>query len=204
MRKNAVVWRRVIAVVVALLIIPMTTGVSTSHAAATTQPYDGETIFRGILLNDGPVAKLFPEIWGSSRLAPYLKQAEDRASATEIAAAKQKIVDLLKAQDPTFFDRFGTEMRSGDHIRIQLALKESSTRLQKEVESSAAADNPNIVPTVLYVYIYVALVLALAIVLVVAIAAALDEEAATGSASNLRRDVYVDLIAQRLGPQAAK
>ena len=195
MRKNAVVWRRVIAVVVALLIIPMTTGVSTSHAAATTQPYDGETIFRGILLNDGPVAKLFPEIWGSSRLAPYLKQAEDRASATEIAAAKQ---------DPTFFDRFGTEMRSGDHIRIQLALKESSTRLQKEVESSAAADNPNIVPTVLYVYIYVALVLALAIVLVVAIAAALDEEAATGSASNLRRDVYVDLIAQRLGPQAAK
>lgn len=206
MRNNSVIWQRVLAVVMALSVITMMTDVSMSQTlqtkAAPTPKNDGVTVFRGVLLGDGPVAKLFPEIWESTLLARYLQRA-DQAPASEVAVSKQKIVDLLRAQDPTFFDRFGTAIQSGDRIKIQQALNEAGTRLQKEIQSSATAgDIPDCCGPYTYVYLYVYAVIA---VVVVAIAAVDMGTAVPGTgSSNLKSDVYVDLIAQRLASQPAK
>jgi SdpC family antimicrobial peptide len=207
MMNNSVFWKRVLAVVVALLVIPMTTGISL-QASPTSQPYDGETVFRGVLLGDGPVAKMFPEIWSSPQLAPYLERAEQQTSAKELAAAKQKIVDLVRTQDPTFFNRFGTEMQSGDHIRIQQAITEAGSRLKKEA-SAAALASPQVLPEVdidTEAYLYVAAAIAVFLIAAAAIVIVIvaDDPNPNLAASNLQRDVYVDLIAQRLVPRPAK
>jgi SdpC family antimicrobial peptide len=89
---------------------------------------DGETVFRGGLLDDGPVARLLPEIWENPVIMGYRDHADLTGQTTE---AVQLLIAALRAQAPTFFDRFGTEMQSGDHIRILRAIDEGGDRLKK-------------------------------------------------------------------------
>jgi len=180
----------------------------------TSARYDGETIFRGVLLDDGPVAKLFPEFWEKASIARYQKLAAERGSQEQAAIAKQKIIDFLRAQDPTFFSRFGIEMQSGDPIRIQQAITEAASRLQKQIRSqfaspSATSDVRPIdvdIDTVYYYYYYYYAAAAAVVVITIAAAvvAVLDAEDPNSSASSLQKDVYVGQIAQRLGPASSK
>lgn len=191
-----------------LMILTATANASPQEAASR---YDGETVFRGVLLNDGPVAKLFPEFWESAQLATYRKLAAERGSEQQAALARQKVIDMLRAQDPTFFNRFGIEMQSGDPLRIQEAITEAGSRLQKEVSSklltaSAGPDAPIDldVATKIEYYYYVAAAAVVVIVIAGALVVTLVAADPTNSNSNLLRDEYVGQIAQRLGPVAIR
>jgi SdpC family antimicrobial peptide len=169
--------------------------------ATAQQPnlrYDGETIFRGVFLDDGPVTKLFPEIWENPTVVGYRDQAVQAGSEEQAAAGQQALIAALRAQDPTFFDRFGKEMQSGDRIRIKAAMTEARNRLIKEAGNSAS---PSHSLQSAYYYKWVAVWLAVAVAVAVALVLVIEDQGQ--SMSGLQRDVMVDLVAKRLGPQAA-
>src|SRR5215475_4976320 len=58
--------------------------------------FDGETVFRGVLLGHGPVAKLLPEVWES----PHVQAATDtrNVDATAYADWLDKAADHLRTR----------------------------------------------------------------------------------------------------------
>lgn len=90
--------------------------------------YTGEEIFRGVFLGQGAVAKMFPEVWDNPAVRPYAAKLQ----TLKAKAGTDVLVALLKQKDPTFFGRFEEAMTSGDPVRIDAAMTETS-RLSKEV-----------------------------------------------------------------------
>jgi SdpC family antimicrobial peptide len=104
--------------------------------AGLTQPvahaqFSGEDVFRGVVLGDGPVAARLPELWSGyalddSRWTPAHRAAMDRA--------RQRLIDDVRAVDPTFLARFGAALQSHDPLRVQGAMEESRGVLMSAVQ----------------------------------------------------------------------
>jgi hypothetical protein len=52
------------------------------------------------------------------------------ASVDEVTVARDLLVARIAETDPTFFDRFGGDMQSGDHLRVEAAMAEASAHLR--------------------------------------------------------------------------
>ena len=84
---------------------------------------DNEALARGIFFAEGEVA---------SRITAYngLRELREEALNDEQKAALIKVQDelmgIIKANDPSFLNSFGTTLRSGDHLQIQKAVKDGS------------------------------------------------------------------------------
>jgi SdpC family antimicrobial peptide len=190
---------RGLAVLLASLILYLGCAVPATAKPQTTEPqpnlqYDGETIFRGVFLDDGPVAKLFPEIWENPTIVGYRDQALKAGSEDQAAATRQALIAALQAEDPTFFDRFGKEMQSGDRIRIKAAMTEAGSRLTKQADILVKRNSV----VGLYLYVFVAVAVAVAAIVVLALVLSPQNGQPT---SGLQQDVMVDLVAKRLGSQ---
>ncbi|GAB2926602.1 hypothetical protein GCM10027028_26410 [Streptomyces sundarbansensis] len=90
------------------------TGNTPAVSAAT--PVNGETLYEGLFFGQGPVAKAHPD----------LTLARGKTSSAESAEVADTVVDVIKAKDSTFFDRFGSEMQSGNEVRVNRILTEAS------------------------------------------------------------------------------
>jgi len=104
---------------------------SVAMAAPATRErheYSGEEIFRGVFLGQGAVAKMFPEVWDNEAVRPYVAKLQ----TPKAKAGTDVLVALLKQKNPTFFDRFKDAMESGDPVRVDGAMSETS-RLSKEI-----------------------------------------------------------------------
>jgi len=89
------------------------------NAFAANATYDGETLFRGIFFAQGPVADQFPEIWKDQQNIDFVEQMNTRQvreSATAFMAG-------MRAKDPTFFDRFASDIQSGNPVLVDDALQ---------------------------------------------------------------------------------
>jgi SdpC family antimicrobial peptide len=93
---------------------------------------DGETIFRGLVFGEGPVAEIFPEVWGRVAAEPPSWTPEQREAARVI---KRELITDIKRADPSFFERFHASMRSGQHVRIARAMDESAALFTAVVEA---------------------------------------------------------------------
>ncbi|GAA2878600.1 hypothetical protein GCM10010517_40670 [Streptosporangium fragile] len=93
------------------------------HNVLAQQSYDGETVFRGLFLGIGPVAEKFPEF--PKPPVDLLKQQEQAA---------EKYIAAIRADDPAFFDTFGTDMTSGDRVRVLAAMTSANERFAKLLE----------------------------------------------------------------------
>lgn len=186
--------------------MPMGSG-SGQASAASAGPYDGETLFRGMFLDDGPVAQLFPEVWNDSRLVRYREQVEQLLTPQQMEQQRQHLLAILNAQDPTFLARFASAMQSGDRIRIDAMMTETKGRLVSAVET--VTSSPNILPvppqisnyrilvTQLYAFGfgYVAVAVFAAVIIGPVFGA---ETNASISSPGLQQDQYTEMIAERL------
>jgi SdpC family antimicrobial peptide len=207
-------WKKQLANLLVLLMIPATTGITSAQSTASQSPMDGETIFRGLVLDDGPVAKLFPEIWQDPQVVAYVRLANQHSSKEQRAAARQKLVDLVRKQSPTFFDRFAAEMQSGDPVRVEAALGEMTNLLTKGVAPLVIPPPPdggggysyevndvdvvNYVAAVTVVAVAVAAAVAVVVAAVVVVLAVFSPAGSSDATSHLRHDQLVNLITQRL------
>jgi SdpC family antimicrobial peptide len=97
------------------------------HAA---RQWDGESLFRGLVLGDGDVAQAFPEIWAGRQVeSPTWTPAE----RLRVRQARTALVASMRRSDPQFFDRFGQALNSGDPVRIDAAMEDARAVLTRVV-----------------------------------------------------------------------
>ena len=84
----------------------------------------GKELFRGVLFGQGAVADALPEVWERAELRQM-----HTAPTTEALAAIDGIVSKLDATYPGYFDRFASDMQSGDHVQIRSTLQDALTKV---------------------------------------------------------------------------
>ncbi len=154
---------------------------------------------------DGAAAQFRAE--GKPELALRANEAAARIRETKaqtVAMYRTEALDLvaasIKDRDPTFFDRFGKELRSGNPMRVQNALSEGSKMLEtaRLADGSISNNDPSAW------WFTVGVVLAVAYVVAFNVAAAVnmtwywDTFAAAGAANSLQRDELIARLAERL------
>lgn len=99
----------------------------TIASPSVEKKYDGETIFRGIVFGQGPVARLFPEIWPEKLLEKVRKD-------DKVKTVANNIMNKMKNKEPKYFFEFERAVYSGDHLKVDTALKEGGKLLTKVIE----------------------------------------------------------------------
>ncbi|MCT9928956.1 hypothetical protein N5079_01845 [Planotetraspora sp. A-T 1434] len=94
-----------------------------AEAASAVSIYDGETIYRGLILGIGPVADLFPEF-----RRPVAEVTEEQARFAD------DVIASINAKDREFLTTFGTEMTSGDRVRIDQAFADAQEITRRVLE----------------------------------------------------------------------
>jgi SdpC family antimicrobial peptide len=116
----------------------------------------GEELFLGIFFGEGQVGQLLPEIWKGKSTSSRVLGPE---KAEQVLQAQANIVAEIHKQDPSFFQRFGLAVTSGDHFQVEAALMEAGSRLRTvsdAAQKSAFKAAPNVWvdrETVLYWYL---------------------------------------------------
>lgn len=169
---------------------------STATASPTaTARYNGETLFAGLYFGEGPVAKMFPEIWESTQVAQQVSQAQNSESWNK---TKAEAIAWVRTNDPDFFNRFEQDIQSGNHMRVGQAYKQGAQKLSAYVSSTGVDPNSPEARA------GVGLVLVLAVAVAVAVAVYAwkyyqpNMPEGSGVAQGLQEDVLVNMIAERL------
>jgi SdpC family antimicrobial peptide len=129
-----------LVVVASLIIFLVRPGLSaaTSDKAQGHQKHRGEEVFRGLLFGEGDIAEKFPQIWKHPQVVEQMKKP-GRQEQWNIF--KEKVIAGIKKKDKTFFDRFGEEIQSGDHLRIMDILNESGEAIKGQLMDLQAMAN---------------------------------------------------------------
>ncbi|HEX6940530.1 MAG TPA: hypothetical protein VF158_14030 [Longimicrobiales bacterium] len=113
-----------------------------------TVPFSGEAAFRGIVFGQGEVAERLPALWSMS-----LRERFPEVSDEQIRQAADAVVKRIREADPTFLDRFGRAVQSGDHVLVSEILEETGTVLRLAYAGEAAAEDPySLDGTIFHVY----------------------------------------------------
>lgn len=79
---------------------------------------------------------MFPEI----RQRPdVVEQMNTPAKAKAWNALKEKTIVRIRKKDPTFFQRFGDAMQSGDHFKIRDAFAEAGKQITDTISTNGGA-----------------------------------------------------------------
>lgn len=171
---------------------------SVASGGAPTQQaarFDGRVLFEAVAFGQGPAARLFPELASIPKASP------------ETARAIALILDQMEASAPGFFDRFGTDLYSGDRVRVRSALERGVKLADETISRLQAAGGSNIGIAQVFVFqaaVLLFLAVAAIIVLVGEAAVAVNRVVTISSAmseeSSLVRDRWADRIVRTLTP----
>jgi SdpC family antimicrobial peptide len=88
----------------------------------------GEEMFRGIVFGEGTVGRMLPEVWGEGR-DPSASLGREKLQRYE--RNKTTLIARMRTADADFFTRFGADVQSGDHLRIERAMDESAALIRQ-------------------------------------------------------------------------
>ncbi|WP_196493868.1 sporulation delaying protein family toxin [Ornithinibacillus caprae] len=115
-----------------LLILVVMMGSFSSNVLATsvtnTKDFNGETIYRGVVFGQGPVAELFPNVFPKE----LVESANNEKSKEVIDILIKDIYEL----DPQYFDELEKAVYSGNHININSSLEKGGELLTKAIENN--------------------------------------------------------------------
>lgn len=176
--------------------------VSSEPTAEARAQLTGEQMFRGIFFGEGPVGAMFAEVWEG-------RSATDRADNPETARLIREIQDdavsHIRTVDPDFFAHFAAQVRSGDHLQTQSALREGATLLGEAVQANPTyAQLATAVEPAAGFYLYVETAVAAVLVLVVFLIdfspnLTLPNQPLIDGDSSLQSDELVQLTVEALG-----
>ncbi|MCS1352294.1 sporulation delaying protein family toxin [Mechercharimyces sp. CAU 1602] len=125
------VTKKVVSWMLILSLLVVGVAATPSFAAPSLEKgakYDGETIYRGLVFGQGPVAKLFPEIWTEELLAEMKKNDGNNVAVADDIMAR------MKEKDPKVFVNLEKAVYSGSHVKVNKALKKSGELLAQVIE----------------------------------------------------------------------
>ncbi|ADO68491.1 sporulation delaying protein family toxin [Stigmatella aurantiaca] len=183
---------------------PMDSGGDSPSSVARRQAFTGSELYKGMVFGVGPAAAQFEELWQRPEIKAHLERP-GIVDQRELAAAQ--LIAKMSEQDPTFFDRFSRDLRSGNHLTIDQLLTETKEKTQaaiaalsKEARLPDELDAKAVVSPELGTWLYVeTAVAAIFVVAVTVFITQIDVTPVTGGpqASALRRDTWVDLLANK-------
>jgi hypothetical protein len=115
---------------------------------------------------------------------------------TDISTFRELMIAQIAAADPAFFDRFGADMQSGDHLRVEHAMTEAEGKVRSTVETFGTGGEPTANPSLVWYYGPVLVAVAAVAVAVAVVVVVVDVEGPDNS--RLKHDELIDLYAQRL------
>jgi SdpC family antimicrobial peptide len=92
--------------------------------------YDGPTLFRGLILGNGPAADFLSARSGTPKLADLVK---DPAQLARITLFQDRLISSISKVNPGFFTEFGRAMSSGNHTRIQAMYRKTADVMLRTV-----------------------------------------------------------------------
>ncbi len=95
--------------------------VAASAASVDVSKYDGRTVFEGIYMGRGPVARALPEVWGKGDILATLDHKDPQLRA-QVDRGVTNFMDRMAASDPGFFADFKRDVTSGDPVAVNAAL----------------------------------------------------------------------------------
>jgi SdpC family antimicrobial peptide len=164
----------------------------TASSKATAR-YNGETLFTGLYFGEGPVAKMFPEIWESPQMAQQISQVQNNETWSK---TKSQAMEWVRTNDPDFFNRFEQDIQSGDHARVGLAYQQGAQKLSEFVRSTGV--DPSSPEARAGVGVVAVVVAAVAVVVAVYAWMYWSGRSVDGVAQGLQQDVLINTITERL------
>lgn len=237
-QSNLSSWLTSSALLLAVAVAPLQFGCATGEEQPTrdvqARTYDGETVFEGIFFGVGPVHPLVAEGMSTDaipeaereRLEEQIEDAgvsmaqweeyrEAAKTSDDAQATRAALVDWIAEEDPTFFERFGSSMQSGDHFMVDAALDEAIDLLQRastnleergEIDDfSVGVSGPDAAcgfgPACVVAVVAVGWA-AVGVTVIIVAATAFWSGDANGEGDALARDRMVDYLANALRPNA--
>lgn len=97
----------------------------------------GRQFFEGLLFGQGEAAKALPEIWQDPQIVSMM--LGEPKSNTEVMNAISLVENKLSKDDPSIFDRFKSDMTSGNPLLVETALDNMASKVQKISDTSESA-----------------------------------------------------------------
>lgn len=109
------------------------------HPKLTAAGYaDAETLFRGVMFGQGPIADSIPEIRDNLKVDLL---ATSGMPATQIVDLQNRLLARIKLNDSGFLARFKSAMNSGDQVEISMMLEEAGSQITQALRAVAEGDS---------------------------------------------------------------
>ncbi|MFC4077211.1 sporulation delaying protein family toxin [Salinithrix halophila] len=105
--------------------------IPTARGESTNNPhYTGKEIFAGLVFAQGPVAKLFPEVWTDD----VLEKAKDPKSTAFV----NRLLDRIESKDPSYFNELQAAIQAKDHVKVDASLAKGGELLDQAMKEENA------------------------------------------------------------------
>ena len=105
----------------ALILVLIATSCQT-HEKTVAQSYSGEDLFKGIFLLQGAVADQISVFKKTKANFPMQGDADAQLQYNQIV---DEVVEVIRTNNPQFFNAFRANIQSGDHLRVAKTLDEA-------------------------------------------------------------------------------
>ena len=181
-----------------------------SEEARNITNYDGITLFEGLLFGSGPVAGLFPEVWQDPAVKTNMEKLTESERA-DIEVGKLALINDIKKQDTTFFDRFAKDIQSGNPVKVEAIMDETLEHIMYYAEKNNKLPEGQIAPqvcgpTLCAVAIaivvvfgnYLAVAHSVAVALAIWLKVGVTKSTAPSSQTGITKDMYIATVTERL------
>ncbi|WP_266364734.1 hypothetical protein [Tellurirhabdus rosea] len=115
-----------------LMCLLLTTWSAQARPLTTKHRYSGEEMFRGLFFLEGRYAQALPELQSLS--LSYSNKMAKAADKATVDRQRHQILAAIRAERPAFFDEFRRALESGNHLKIQAALRDGRQQMTGAVE----------------------------------------------------------------------
>jgi len=107
---------RVLLAALSTVLVACTESAGPPQSGSNAPTFDGPTLYRGLILGDGPAADFLSRQARTPRLADIVK---DPSQLARVTALQTRLIAAIDRINPGFLDEFAEAMTSGSHHRIQ-------------------------------------------------------------------------------------
>jgi SdpC family antimicrobial peptide len=208
--------RRLLAAALCGALVSATLPAAASREDAGTRRFGTRDYFAGVLLGEGPVADLFPEVWANPQYLEAIEQL--KPGQRDLArVARLRLLAEIEARHPALLSEFAESLSSGDPVRVDRALRKGAAAMMETAAAVRGVDpqaahragpGGDCVIVVVYRLAFAISELAAAVNVAAAINVAVAVNAFTymnihtqeevAPNASLRQEMYVALIVERL------
>ncbi|MGG0219816.1 sporulation delaying protein family toxin [Bacillus mycoides] len=104
-----------------------------STNAEVNKDYSGEELYKGVVLGQGKVARLFPQVWDEEKI--------HNVNSKESLEFTTKLINEMKLSDPFYFNNLKKAVNSKEPLEISQAFENGSYLLNQAIDKLKLDNN---------------------------------------------------------------